>query len=138
MNKLKAFGIGALTLGTLALAGCKTYLTEYSDIKHGKEMVTSRFHHFYEGISITRQTNGRVDLNTNRTEWWGVEFTGNAYLKTDSRKIFNKVRLGEFADVTYRERYLLTCDDTNHDGTNEVMKKEFSGYEVIDSSQSRK
>ncbi|MCX6747209.1 MAG: hypothetical protein NTU63_03705 [Candidatus Pacearchaeota archaeon] len=61
-----------------------------------------------------------------------VFFDGNVDFEVDDRRLFSIFRVGDKADVTYREVYLLTYDDLNDDGEKELIKKSFLGNSFRD------
>jgi len=114
MNKLKAFGIGALTLGTLALAGCKEYIIECADLEQQDMKVVNKEVTTFMGDEI-------------------ITFYGkNRFFKIKGSEWYHKFELGNTVRISYRPRYMLTFEDTNNDGRKEFVESRFLDNSVLD------
>jgi len=56
-----------------------------------------------------------------------VFFDGDVDFEVENKGLYIIFRLGNKANVTYKEVYLLTYDDVNDDGEKELIKKSFLG-----------
>ena len=123
MKNLKRILFGGLML--LGLAGCKEYKTEYSDVKHEDALVSYKKHR----NSYIAQLN---EQRTYHPEEYEIVFDGKIRFVLDNKEMFKRFNSNDQADVSYREKYRLILDDTNKDGTNELIQKNFMDAEFID------
>ncbi len=150
MKTLNKILFGGLTL--LGLVSCREYKTEYSDVKHENAIVSSKnYIPSKSKIEVGLILNPTI-LNPNLTmsgklgytfggftfakknspAKYEIAFDGKIRFELDDRIMFDRFHSNDQADVSYRELYSLIYDDTNNDGTNELVQRFFMDAEFID------
>lgn len=136
MKSLRGILFGGLML--LGLTGCKEFEIKYSDIKHEDAIVS--YKNFTAPYTIgelkpVKTSSGQEILTPTRVDYpakYEIAFDGKIRFELDDRVMFDRFHSNDQADVSYRELYSLIYDDTNNDGTNELIQKFFMDAEFID------
>jgi len=135
MNRLqKMLCIG---VGLLSFAGCKEFEIEYSPVLHEDAIVSSKkFSAPYTigELKPVKTSTGEAMIVTpvDYPAKYNITFDGKIQFELDDRILFDRFHSNDQADVSYREKYSLIYDDTNNDGTNELVHKYFMDAEFID------
>lgn len=135
MNYLRkpAMYLSAAVLAASFLTGCKDTRTELSDVIHEDAKVAKMEHHS-SYITLVPMRVGKVTImnQIHHPERNNITFKGKLKFEVDNKKIYKRVKLGDKADVSYRESYKLTFEDLNKDGKKEQISREFSDYVFVD------
>lgn len=129
MNNLKKI-LGTIGLVvTLGLSGCRDEEIEYSPVLHENAIVS------YKDFKPAKTNDMRVGRVVSRKVYpaeYNIFLDGKIRFELDNKKIFAKFKTNDQADVSYKEKYKVIYNDTNNDGTNDLIKKYFMDAEFID------
>lgn len=122
---------------TLGLAGCKEFEIKYSPVLHEDAIVSYKNHvlPYSLGKFKSVESNGIETLQLTQINYpakYEIAFDGKIRFELNDRVLFDRFHSNDQADVSYREKYSLIYDDTNNDGTNELVHKYFMDAEFID------
>ncbi len=112
MNKLQK-ALGTITLGALALAGCKQSINVCGELKQRDMKVIGR-----NWDEIIRPTMVFKDKN--------------GFFISHELEVYDQFKLGDSVRINYRERYKIIFDDTNNDGRNDFLERKYIGESLID------
>jgi len=117
MKNLGGILFGGLIL--LGLAGCRETLPEYSDFKNKEAKVVEK-----GGLGI------RINPNY-------IAFkAGKMYFKfneaDDDLTGCEKLKVGDWVNLTYEEVSNVTRDDTNYSGQKVILERKLAGYKFLD------
>ena len=119
MKTLQRLILVGLSTLVLSLSGCKEYEIEYSEVKRETARVT--LHEYIpESTSIDFGFDGKMSINTDPEEY-NISFDWNIDFKLDNKKIFDRFKLEDRADVSYREMHGKTY---GHDGKTKYLEKD--------------
>ena len=120
-------------LSTLVFSfGCKDYRIEYSEVKHETARVT--LHEYVPestSLSFDIDMDGGISnsIDTDPEEY-NITFKGKIDFELDNKEIFDRFKLEDKADVSYKEKHGKTYD---RDGKTRYLKKdEIVGNEFVD------
>lgn len=133
-NLKRILGTGLMLLG---LAGCKEFEMKYSNIKHENAIVSyKKFSAPYTigELKPVKTSTGEVlvVMPVDYPAKYEIAFDGKIRFELDDRVMFDRFHSNDQADVSYRELYSLIYDDTNNDGTNELVQRFFMDAEFLD------
>lgn len=145
MNKLQKI-LGVFVLGTtLGLAGCQEERIEYSPVLHEEAKVVDAIYipsKHGSGMSVSMNLDdGSISpgiTSIDIKEKYAVIFKcqhGKFIIEgTDEpyKKLWEKMTAGEKVKISYKEKYYSVYDDTNNDGTNELIEKKLIKYDFLD------
>ncbi|VVB82649.1 Uncharacterised protein [uncultured archaeon] len=136
MNKLqKALCIGA---GLISLAGCREYRIEYSPVLHEDAKVVDVVYTMNYNMDDGSNSPGIAVVSMNIPEKYAVVFKsqhGKFIVEGEDERhknLWSRMQEGEKVDVTYKEKYESVYDDTNKDGTNELVERRLVKYDFLD------
>ncbi len=109
-----------VSLAANLFGGCKEHRTEYSEPKHQEAVVG------YKYFSPSRMKGAGILRN------FYIRFEGPVDFEVYDSKIYERFNEKDKADVSYREVFKSTWDDTDGDGKKELLEKKLVKYEFID------
>lgn len=77
--------------------------------------------HTYQKQTVKVREKNIIEFKSDRLKFW-----------VDNKEIYNRFKIGDKADVTYKENYKLIYEDLDDDGIKESIDKYILNYEFID------
>lgn len=128
----------------LSLMGCKVFVTSDSEVKNETAIVMEKKYVPQSVESTTNFYRSRI-FNGEQIRYddemfissrvvpekYLVKFKGVIEFNVNDKKIFDKFKLYDYVNLSYEKEFESVYDDTNNDGTNELVKKELKGFIFI-------